>query len=135
VLLVDLLDTYPFVDDVMVKEMSGAQIRRAIEQSLTLERGLLQVSGLKLTYDMSQPEGQRLVKLERNGHSIANSDQFTVAVPGFISEGGDMFDVFAESDVIGNAGTVVDVMVEYFKNHELVVVPAQGRQVIHSNTG
>jgi len=135
VLLVDLLDTYPFVDDVMVKEMSGAQIRRAIEQSLTLARGLLQVSGLKLTYDMSQPEGQRLVKLERNGHSIANSDQFTVAVPGFISEGGDMFDVFAESDVIGNAGTVVDVMVEYFKNHELVVVPAQGRQVIHSNTG
>jgi 5'-nucleotidase/UDP-sugar diphosphatase len=129
VLLVDLLDTYPFVDDVMVKEMSGAQIRRALEQSLTLERGLLQVSGLKLTYDLSQPEGQRLVTLERNGHSIANSDRFTVAVPGFISEGGDMFDVFAESDVIGNAGTVVDVMVEYFRNHELVEVPAQGRQV------
>jgi len=43
--VVDLLDTYPFVDDVIIKEMSGDQIRRALEQSLTFERGLLQLSG------------------------------------------------------------------------------------------
>ena len=127
--LVDLLDTYPFVDDVMVKEMSGEQIRRALEQSLTLERGLLQVSGLKLTYDLSQPEGQRLVTLERNDRPIANSDRLTVAAPGFVSEGGDMFDVFAEAEVIGNAGTVSAVMISYFQNHGLVEIPARGRQV------
>jgi 2',3'-cyclic-nucleotide 2'-phosphodiesterase (5'-nucleotidase family) len=57
---VDLLDTYPFVDDVIVKEMSGEQIRRALELSFTLERGLLQVAGLSVTYDLTHPEGQRL---------------------------------------------------------------------------
>ncbi len=127
--LVDLLDTYPFVDDVIVKEMSGEQIRRALEQSFTLERGLLQVSGLILTYDLSQPEGRRLVTLGHNNRPVANSDRFTVAAPSFLSEGGDKFDVFAESDVIRSAGTVSDVMIAYFKNHAVVEVPVRGRQV------
>jgi 2',3'-cyclic-nucleotide 2'-phosphodiesterase (5'-nucleotidase family) len=54
--LVDILDSYPFVDDVNVKEMSGSQIRRALEQSLTFERGMLQLSGLEMTYDLAQPK-------------------------------------------------------------------------------
>jgi 5'-nucleotidase/UDP-sugar diphosphatase len=37
--MVDILDTYPFVDDVIIKQMTGDQIRRALEQSLTFERG------------------------------------------------------------------------------------------------
>jgi 5'-nucleotidase/UDP-sugar diphosphatase len=79
--LVDLLDTYPFVDDVIVKEMSGEQIRRALEQSFTLERGLLQVAGLSVTYDLTLPEGQRLVSLKRNGVAVADDDRLLVAAP------------------------------------------------------
>ena len=69
--MVDLLDTYPFVDDVIVKEMSGEQIRQALEQSFTLERGLLQVSGLQVVYDLTQPEGRRLVSVEFDGNPLA----------------------------------------------------------------
>ena len=127
--LVDLLDTYPFVDDVIVKEMNGEQIRRALEQSFTLERGLLQVAGLAITYDLTQAEGQRLVTLEREGHPVADSDSFTVAVPGFVAEGGDLYDVFAESEAIRNAGKVSAMMADYFATHEVVAVPARGRQV------
>ena len=83
------------------------------------------MSGLNLTYDLSQPEGQRLITLERNNRPIANSDRFTVAAPGFLSEGGDKFDVFAESEVIGNAGTVSDVMIAYFRDHGVLEVPAR----------
>jgi len=127
--LVDLLDTYPFVDDVIVKEMNGEQIRRALEQSFTLERGLLQVSGLSITYDLRLPEGQRLVSLERNGRPVADSDRFTVAVPGFVAEGGDLYDVFAESEAIGTVGKVSDMMADYFASYDVVAVPSRGRQV------
>jgi 2',3'-cyclic-nucleotide 2'-phosphodiesterase (5'-nucleotidase family) len=130
--LVDLLDTYPFVDDVIIKEMSGEQIKRALEQSFTLERGLLQVSGLSITYDLTQPEGQRLVSLERNGQAVADSDRFTVAVPGFVAEGGDLYDVFAESEAISKVGKVSDMMADYFTSRDIVAVPSRGRQV---NTG
>jgi hypothetical protein len=61
--------------------MTGEQIRRALEQSFTLERGLLQVSGLNVTYDLTQPEGQRLVSLERNGVAVADDDRLLVAAP------------------------------------------------------
>lgn len=127
--LVDLLDTYPFVDDVIVKEMSGEQIRRALEQSFTLERGLLQVSGLSVTYDLTQPEGQRLVSLQRNGVDVADTDVLSVAAPGFLAEGGDLYTVFAESEAVRTAGKVSDAAAAWFANHDVVVVPSRGRQV------
>jgi len=129
VLLVDLLDTYPFVDDINVIEMNGNQIRRALEQSLTFERGLLQLSGLTMTYDLSQPEYHRIVTLERNGQSVTDSERFLVAASGFLTEGGDLYDSFPESEVIRSVGKVSDVVISYFRDHELVTVPKRGRQL------
>lgn len=127
--LVDLLDTYPFLDEVIVKELSGEQIRRALEQSLTLERGLLQLSGLSVTYDLTLPEGQRLVSLEREGIALADTDRVSVAAPGFLAEGGDLYTVFAESPEIRNAGKVSDAVAAYFVAHDIVAIPQRGRQV------
>ena len=126
--LVDVLDAYPFVDDVNVKEMSGAQIRRALEQSLTFERGLLQLSGLELRYDLSRPKYRRIVSLERNGEPVGDDDRFTVAAPGFLTEGGDLYDSFPESPVIRSVGKVSDVIVQHFRERDLVRVPERGRQ-------
>ncbi len=126
--IVDLLDTYPFVDDVIVKDMSGEQIRRALEQSFTLERGLLQVSGLEVTYDLTRPLGQRLIALQHGGADVEDGDRFLVAAPGFLAEGGDLYTVFAESEAIRSAGKVSDVIAAYIAGHELVAVPNRGRQ-------
>jgi len=126
--VLDLLDTYPFVDDVVIKEMSGDQIRRALEQSLTFERGLLQLSGLELTYDLHRPEQQRIVSLTRNGEPVMADDQFTIAAPGFLTEGGDLYDSFPESAAIGQVGKVSDIVIRYFRDYEVVKVPERGRQ-------
>jgi 2',3'-cyclic-nucleotide 2'-phosphodiesterase (5'-nucleotidase family) len=93
--LVDLLDTYPFVDDVIIKEMSG---------------------------------DQRIVSLEHNGKTVAPDDMFTVAAPGFLAEGGDLYGSFAESVALRDVGQVSDVMIEYIRMHEVVAVPQRGRQ-------
>ncbi len=126
--LVDILDSYPFVDDVNVKEMTGAQIRRALEQSLTFERGMLQLSGLEMIYDLDQPRYNRIVSLKRNGQPVADSDRFTVAAPGFLTEGGDLYDSFPESEVMQSFGKVSDVVIEHFRNREVVSLPKRGRQ-------
>ena len=127
--MVDLLDAYPFVDDVFVKEMSGEQIRRALEQSFTLERGLLQLAGLQVTYDLSRPEGQRLVSVDFEGAPLADTERLTVAAPGFLAEGGDLYDVFAEEDALRSVGKVTVVVTEYLSRHDVVEVPTGGRQV------
>ena len=127
--LVDILDTYPFVDDIIVKQMSGEQIRRALEQSFTLERGLLQIAGLKVTYDLAQPNGQRVVTIEHKGTALADTDVLSVAAPGFLAEGGDLYTVFAESAAIRNTGTVSDAATAYFAKRDIVAVPPSGRQL------
>jgi len=126
--LVDILDSYPFVDPVNVKEMNGSQIRRALEQSLTFERGLLQLSGLEMTYDLDQPKYSRVVSLTHNGQAVADDATYTVAAPGFLTEGGDLYDSFPESEVIRDVGKVSDVIVEYFQGHESIATPKRGRQ-------
>lgn len=130
--LVDLLDTYPFVDDVIVKEMTGEQIRRALEQSFTLERGLLQLSGLRVVYDLAQPLGQRIVSIEHKGSALSDADLLSVAAPGFLTQGGDLYTVFAESDALRNIGKVTDVAIKYFDQRSVVETPPRGRQLASS---
>jgi len=126
--LVDILDTYPFVDGLVVKELTGAQLRRVLEQSLTLERGLLQVSGIEVAYDLGRPEGQRLISVERQGRAIEPTEKVTVAAPEFLAEGGDLYDAFPEAKTLRTVGKVSDVVVEYFRSREVVAVPTRGRQ-------
>ncbi|MEO1028293.1 MAG: bifunctional UDP-sugar hydrolase/5'-nucleotidase [Pseudomonadota bacterium] len=85
----DVLDTYPFVDNLIKVELSGRQLRAAIEQSLTLERGLLQVSGLSIEYDLERPEGDRAVSIRLDDVDLSDDMRLSVAVAGFLAEGGD----------------------------------------------
>jgi len=126
--VVDLLDAYPFVDDVIVKTMSGEQIRRALEQSLTLDRGLMQLSGLRTTYDLTLPTGNRLLSVEYDGTALADDARLSVAAPGFLAEGGDLYTVFAEVNAVRNAGKVTDVVADYLETEEVIAVPPGGRQ-------
>ena len=56
-------------------------------------------------------------------------DQYTIAAPGFLTEGGDLYDSFPESAVIGNIGKVSDIAIGYFREQEVVRVPERGRQL------
>ncbi|HJS72652.1 MAG TPA: 5'-nucleotidase C-terminal domain-containing protein, partial [Vicinamibacteria bacterium] len=125
---VDILDTYPFVDAIVVLRMTGDQIRRALEQSLTLERGLLQVAGVEIVYDLSKPERQRLVSMRRQGRPIEPGDELEVAVSGFLAEGGDLYESFPEATKLRTLGKVSDVVIDFFKGREVVEVPPRGRQ-------
>jgi 2',3'-cyclic-nucleotide 2'-phosphodiesterase (5'-nucleotidase family) len=109
-------------------ELTGDQLRRVLEQSLTLERGLLQVSGLEVVYDLSKPEKDRLISVTRKGRAIEPTDRITVAVSGFLAEGGDLYDAFPEGRTIRELGKVSDVVIQYFRDHDVVAVPPRGRQ-------
>ncbi|MEL6528492.1 MAG: bifunctional UDP-sugar hydrolase/5'-nucleotidase [Pseudomonadota bacterium] len=126
---VDLLDVYPFVDSVVKVRLTGAQLREVLEQSLTLERGLLQASGLWLEYDLSRPIGDRLVDLRVGGQEIGDDATVTVAVAGFLAEGGDLYSTFPEGETVEVFGKVSDEVIDYFAKSDLIEPPALGRQV------
>lgn len=126
--VVDIIDTNPFVDPVLVMEVTGKQLKEVFEQSFTHLRGLMQVSGVETVYDMSKPERQRLVSLTRQGEPIADDQVFEVAVPGIIGNGGDHYDTFLEARSIRQYEPLGEMMISYFRKHEVIPTPESGRQ-------
>jgi len=69
----DVLDALPFVNNLVTVEMTGAQLREVVEQGLTLERGMIQASGLKVVYDLTRPAGKRLASLAVGGRPVEDA--------------------------------------------------------------
>jgi 5'-nucleotidase/UDP-sugar diphosphatase len=126
--IADILDTNPFVDPIVVNEVTGAQLKAIMEQSFTLLRGLMQVSGLEVVYDTSKPERERLVSLHHNGSEVRDDETYTVAVPAIIAGGGDHYDEFLETRLLRESRPLGELTIEYFRKHEVVPVPPAGRQ-------
>lgn len=125
---VDVLDVYPFIDHVLTMELNGRQIKDLIEQSLTFERGLMEISGFEVTYDRSRPERKRVLSMTRDGVPIKPDDVLTAAAPTIIANGGDLFTTFTEVEKTGNAGLVSEMLLDYFASTETVQAPKLGRQ-------
>ncbi len=66
--------------------------------------------------------------MKHDGQDLEDDALYTVAAGSFLAEGGDLYDSFAESEVILTAGKVSDVIVEYFQSHESIATPKRGRQ-------
>ncbi len=66
--------------------------------------------------------------MARKGRAIEPTDRITVAVSGFLAEGGDLYDAFPEGRTIRELGKVSDVVIQYFRDHDVVAVPPRGRQ-------
>jgi 5'-nucleotidase/UDP-sugar diphosphatase len=126
--IVDILDTNPFVDPMVVVEATGAQIRAALEHSFTLLRGLMQVSRLQTTYDTSKPQGQRLVSVIHAGKELDDTQTYEVCMSGIIARGGDHYDVFKEIKIVRKYDPLGDMTIAYFRKHGIISTPAGGRQ-------
>jgi len=94
---VDLLDAFPFEDHMAVVELTGSQLLNVLEQGLSLERGLLQVSGLQITYDPSAPKFQRLRSVHVGQTPIQPNTLYTVSTLEILAAGGDAYTQFTAS--------------------------------------
>jgi 2',3'-cyclic-nucleotide 2'-phosphodiesterase (5'-nucleotidase family) len=126
--IVDILDTNPFIDPIVVMEVTGAELKAIMEQSFTLLRGLMQVSKLDVVYDTSKPERERLVSLRYNGVEVTDDAVLEVAVPQIIARGGDHFDEFLVTKQLRVSRPLGELMTEYFRRHKVIPMPAAGRQ-------
>ncbi|MEM1435035.1 MAG: bifunctional UDP-sugar hydrolase/5'-nucleotidase [Pseudomonadota bacterium] len=95
---VDLLDAFPFEDRLARVTVTGTLLREIIEQGLTLERGLLQVSGLRVTFDPGRPAGQRVLAVTVGEEPLDDQRRYTVGTLEILSEGGDAYDQFRRAE-------------------------------------
>jgi len=130
VTVANMLDAFPFQDRVWTLELAGKQVKQILEQAFTLERGIIQTSGLVAHYDLEKPAGMRLLKLQVNGQDVTDQKTYSVSTIGVIAEGGDLYTTFTEGKVLNSKGPYfADVLEEYLREKETIDVPKRGRLI------
>ena len=74
----ELLDVWPFLDTVQTVKIPGSLLVEVIEQGLSLDRGIMQVSGIKVSYDLDRPVGSRVLEISVGNKPLNNNDFYTL---------------------------------------------------------
>jgi 2',3'-cyclic-nucleotide 2'-phosphodiesterase (5'-nucleotidase family) len=94
----------PFINVVVKLEMTGRDLRRALEHGLAqTDRqggGFLQLSGARIAWDPGRPAGSRMIRAEVGGAPLDDGRTYTVAVNDYLSRGGDGFAAFRGAKVL-----------------------------------
>ena len=129
VTLEQLINVYPFPDNLTVVELNGKQVRELIEYSLTLPYGVGQISGLKIQFDSTQPEMQRLVSIQLGNTELVDTQKYTVSTSAYVAKGGDGYTVFTKGRVIDDNQDMPDALYQNFKNVFDMDLPLIDRQI------
>jgi 5'-nucleotidase / UDP-sugar diphosphatase len=116
----------PFDNTLVTMDLSGGQIRQILEQSIACEK-ILQVSGLKVAYDLKQPEGSKVAAVFVAGKPLRPQGVYRVATNDFLAAGGDMFKTFQEGENIVYGDPVRDIVAKYLRKRSPVCPRTEGR--------
>jgi 5'-nucleotidase len=130
----DLFTVQPFANTLVVKTMTGAQIKALLEQQFDNptpgSTRILQVSaGLTYSYDTTQAAGARVSAIQLAGVPLDPAASYRVTMNSFLATGGDGFTVFNQgTDQLG--GDVdIDALEAYIGAHSPVAPGPQNRIV------
>ncbi|MGV8038963.1 MAG: bifunctional metallophosphatase/5'-nucleotidase [Thermoanaerobaculaceae bacterium] len=123
-----VVDALPFINTVVTLEMTGTQVREVLEQGLTLERGLVQVSGLEVTYDPTRPAGSRLLAVKVGGQPLDDGRSYRVATNSFLALGGDLYATFPRAGRVHDSKILlVNAVIAWFRTHGIATPPPLDR--------
>ncbi len=126
----DLLSMHPFGNRLMVLDLSGAVIRKALEHGLSdpdlAGPRLLQTAGIRYRVDATSPVGSRLREVEVKDasglwHSLSDEKIYRTVLTEYLAQGGDKFLMLQKAaqqlpDLSPRKGVVeVQAVIEYIK--------------------
>jgi 5'-nucleotidase / UDP-sugar diphosphatase len=135
-----ILDVLPFGNTYTTFELSGEDLIAALENSVsrtdqTEGTGrFLQVSGLRFSWDGSQPAGSRVVSVEvlnddGEYETLDPDEEYVIATNDYLYAGGDDYTMFAENSRDGyDFGRTLDELVRtYVQGNSPITVGVEGR--------
>ncbi|GAA3897374.1 bifunctional metallophosphatase/5'-nucleotidase [Sphingomonas limnosediminicola] len=118
----------PFGNNLVVKSLTGAELKDLLEQQFKVENGqpklasmLLPSSNFRFSYDLSRPEGQRIVSMTLDRKLIDAARRYRVTVNNFLASGGDGFSVFAREKDAQDSGLDLDALEAYLGGNPAIV--------------
>lgn len=124
------ISAFPFLNTAVEMDLSGKDIRSALEQSLTLNAGMLQIAGLRATYDLKRPEFHRLVAVSVGSEPLDDARMYRIVASSFVAEGGDHYETLLNGKNVHDTGELLcDVLGDYTRKLQTIVKPTGGRMI------
>ncbi|KAJ0173158.1 hypothetical protein K1T71_011334 [Dendrolimus kikuchii] len=138
-----IFELLPFYDRIQHFQIKGTFIVGALQRSVIDAwsydpfKGpwLLQVAGLKVSYNLTLPEGERITSVTiGDSETPLNSEVFyDVIAPAYLADGGDGFSMFKENKMnVRVIGRDQDALETYLEKHSPVNIKTEGRIIITS---
>jgi 5'-nucleotidase len=113
----------PFGNTLVVMDLTGAQLRRALEQQwdrpASSDPSIQAVSSsLAYDWDGTLPAGRRVTNVKVDGVPLADDKTYRVVANNFLAEGGDNIPVFAKGTRrVATGLRDIDSLIAYLKQH------------------
>ena len=131
----EVFTVLPFDDNIVSMDLTGEQVREAVEQSVGNGGVALQVSGLEVVFDLSKPQGERAVSIRVAGRGLDEHSNYRVATNDFLASGGDRFAVFKAGRNISTGQSLRDAVARYLGDNSPVKPGGTGRIILREGSG
>ncbi len=112
----EIFEAQPFDNTMVVVELTGAEVRQVLEEGITGDHGVVQVSGLQFTFDYDAPVGSRIIGDVidlSTGLPLDPTATYYVAVNDFMANGGDDYLTLAAAPQVNTYVLVRDLVVDW----------------------
>jgi 5'-nucleotidase / UDP-sugar diphosphatase len=116
----EALVVQPFGNTLIVMDVTGAELRQAIEDSLAIGYGGLYVSrGVRYAIDFAKPVNQRVLSLTVDGKAVDPQATYRIVTNNFMAGGNDAMSTLkaAKGQRIDTQLVDLDVLVDYLRAH------------------
>ena len=153
----DVLTAYPYTNTLTVLRVTGSVLRRAMERSAEYfavdEEGRLCVadaflkpkvehynydyfSGVNYAFDISRPEGQRVVELTYQGETVKDEDEFTICLNSYRASGAGGYPEYTQCRVVREINIEMsDLILDFFKNTPKVSLKTRRWFTVYTSHG
>lgn len=142
----DVVASYVYSNTLVVLEVTGAVLKLALEQCaryFAVEDGQVSIAesflspkvahynydyfaGVEYVFDLTKPEGTRVVSLTRNGQSVQPEDKLTLVMCDYRATGAGDFDFYCDCPRVRDIQTEVsELILNYLVEHPYVEIPEE----------
>ncbi len=129
----DLIGVSPFGNQMVIVEMKGKLLKDVLEDKLQGRAGGIFISGGKVKYDLSRPDGDRIVDFTIGGQPFDPDKTYKVAMTNYLAEGNSgmwrLRDALESEDLLYTGYTDLDVLRDYIRDKKVLDPKNDGRWV------
>jgi 5'-nucleotidase/UDP-sugar diphosphatase len=133
----DVLAELPFGNRIVTIEVTGADLKRALENGLAQLPNsggrFPQVSGLTIEADVRRPPGERILSIKVGDAPLDDKRSYRVATNDFLARGGDGYATFRDAHPLlppADSPLMAAEVIDYIKSLGTIRTGVQGRIVV-----